>query len=66
MDLAAVADGYVWESDVADASAILSWLNGRGRYRNLGLPPDGADVVTPNVEDGYMLLTTSAASAVLS
>ncbi len=66
MDLAAVADGYVWESDVADASAILSWLNGRGRYRNLGLPPGGADVVTPNVEDGYMLLTTSAASEVLS
>ena len=47
MDLAAVADGHVWESDVADAAAILSWLTGRGRYRNLGVPPDAADVVKP-------------------
>ena len=66
LDLAAVADGRVWESDAADAAAILSWLTGRGRYRNLGAPPDGADVVTPTLEDGYMLLTTADNSQVLS
>ena len=65
-DLAAVADGRVWESDTADPAAALSWLTGQGVYRNLGVPPDGAQLVAPNVEDGYMLLTAPATASVAS
>ena len=64
-DLAAVADGRVWESEAADAAAALSWLTGRGRYRNLGAPPEGAQLVAPSLEDGYMLLTAPATASVL-
>lgn len=56
-DLAAMADGHVWETEMSDPTATLSWLTGQGRYRNLGTPPDGAELVPPSLEDGYMLLT---------
>jgi len=57
-DLAAVADGHVWESDNPDPAATLSWRTATGRYRHIGVPSETADLVTPRLEDGYLLLTT--------
>jgi len=65
-ELAARADGRVWESEAADAGATLSWLTGQGRHRHIGSPPDGAALVTPRLEDGYLLLTASEPFAVTS
>ena len=58
------AVGRVWESGAADSAAALSWLTGRGRDRNLGAPPEGAQLVAPSLEDGYMLLTAPATASV--
>jgi ABC-2 type transport system ATP-binding protein len=54
--LASLADGKVWYSDVRDTRARLAWRLGNGRYRNLGEPPAAAEVVEPTLEDGYLLL----------
>jgi ABC-2 type transport system ATP-binding protein len=55
-DLAAMADGRVWDSDAPDPAAQLSWLSGDGRYRHIGNPPPGSDLAAPTLEDGYLLL----------
>jgi ABC-2 type transport system ATP-binding protein len=65
-DLAAVAEGHVWESENRDPAATLSRLTSNGRYRNLGDPPPRADTLSPSVEDGYMLLTNAATPDVLT
>ena len=36
--------------------AELVWRTGEGRFRHLGTPPPGADLVEPTLEDGYLLL----------
>jgi ABC-2 type transport system ATP-binding protein len=64
-DLAAVAAGHVWESEIRHPAATLSWLTATGRYRNLGNPPDRAELVPPSLEDGYMLLTGAENSDVV-
>jgi ABC-2 type transport system ATP-binding protein len=46
----------VWLSDERAAAARLSWRTGEGRYRNIGAAPPNADLVTPTVEDGYLML----------
>jgi ABC-2 type transport system ATP-binding protein len=55
-DLAALADGRVWEDDTQDPLAIRSWLTAEGSYRHLGDPPAGAQLVRPTLDDGYLLL----------
>jgi ABC-2 type transport system ATP-binding protein len=55
-DLTAMAADRVWESDAPDPTAWLSWLTGDGRYRQIGEPPLGSDLVPPTPEDGYLLL----------
>jgi ABC-2 type transport system ATP-binding protein len=55
-ELAGLADGRVWEDDRQDPQAIRSWLTATGTYRHLGDPPAGAEVVTPTLDDGYLLL----------
>ena len=45
-ELAALADGRVWEDDCQDPHAIRSWLTATGIYRHLGDPPAGAQLVT--------------------
>jgi ABC-2 type transport system ATP-binding protein len=65
-DLAVVADGHVWESETPDPAASVSRLTGEGHYRNLGVPPGRADLVSPSLEDGYMLLTAADNSQVRS
>lgn len=57
--LAAVADGRVWtQTEPPNAASIRSWWQqADGRYRCLGLPPPGAALEAPRLEDGYLLLT---------
>jgi len=55
-DLAGLAAGRVWEDDRQDPEAIRSWLTSTGTYRHLGQPPNGAQVVDPTLDDGYLLL----------
>jgi len=54
--LAEVARDKVWLADEREAPARLSWRTGDGRHRHIGDPPPGAELVTPTVEDGYLLL----------
>jgi ABC-2 type transport system ATP-binding protein len=60
-ELAAVAGGRVWEDDREDDRAIRSWQTAEGRFRHLGEPPAGADVVVPTMDDGYLLVAREGA-----
>lgn len=55
-ELSAFASGRVWLADDRVAGAELVWRTGEGRFRHLGTPPSGADLVEPTLEDGYLLL----------
>jgi ABC-2 type transport system ATP-binding protein len=55
-ELAGMAAGRVWEDDRQDPEAIRSWLTATGTYRHLGDPPNGAQVVDPTLDDGYLML----------
>ena len=60
-ELAATAAGRVWAADERDARAHLSWRGGDNRWRHIGdHPPAGAELVSPTVEDGYLLLSHAA------
>jgi ABC-2 type transport system ATP-binding protein len=60
-ELAATAAGRVWAASDRDAGAHLSWRSGDSRWRHIGdNPPAGAELVTPTVEDGYLLLSHAA------
>jgi ABC-2 type transport system ATP-binding protein len=56
-DLAALADGRVWDADAPAADAVVTWRTAQGRYRNVGSPPPEADLVPAGPEHGYLLLT---------
>jgi ABC-2 type transport system ATP-binding protein len=60
-ELAALADGRVWMDASRDPSAQLAWITGEGMVRHIGLPPAGAHLVAPTVEDGYLTLTGATA-----
>jgi ABC-2 type transport system ATP-binding protein len=56
-ELAAEADGRVWESEVEEPTALRSRLTGPGPRRPLGTLPAGASAAVPTVDDGYLLVT---------
>jgi len=59
--LADRADGHVWIADERDERAYVSWRDSENRWRHIGeRPPGGRDIVTPSVEDGYLLLCHAA------
>jgi ABC-2 type transport system ATP-binding protein len=59
--LAGTAAGRVWAADERDGRAHLSWRGGDGRWRHIGEHSlAGAELVTPTVEDGYLLLSHAA------
>ncbi|MGD0064415.1 MAG: ATP-binding cassette domain-containing protein [Streptosporangiaceae bacterium] len=59
--LGGTAAGRVWAAAERDGRAHLSWRGGDGRWRHIGeQPPAGAELVTPTVEDGYLLLCHAA------
>jgi ABC-2 type transport system ATP-binding protein len=55
-ELVELARGKVWLAEDRLASARLCWRTGEGRYRHVGEPPPGAELVEPTLEDGYLLL----------
>jgi ABC-2 type transport system ATP-binding protein len=60
-ELAAIAAGRVWAADARDPHAHLSWRGGDNRWRHIGDDvPASAELVTPTVEDGYLLLSHAA------
>lgn len=54
-ELIDVASNRVWVADER-LGAELVWRTGEGRFRHLGAPPSGAELVAPTLEDGYLLL----------
>ena len=62
-DLVASAAGRVWLSEARKPGARHAWRTGTGRVRNVGDPPDGADLVEPTLEDAYLLLLGDSALA---
>ena len=60
-ELAANAAGRVWTAGERDDRAHLSWRGGDNRWRHIGdHPPAGAELVSPTVEDGYLMLSHAA------
>ena len=63
--LVATAAGRVWLDDVRSPDAHLAWRTGTGQHRNIGeVPPPGAQLVPPTVEDAYLLLLGDESVAV--
>jgi ABC-2 type transport system ATP-binding protein len=60
-DLCEVARGQVWLADSRHSDARLSWRTSEGTYRNIGQPPQGAQLISPSIEDAYLLLVGSEA-----
>ncbi|MFE1010970.1 ABC transporter ATP-binding protein [Streptomyces sp. NPDC058794] len=61
--LTARAAGRVWSSGARDAGAKAGWRTGDGSFRNVGDPPEGAELVEPTLEDGYLLALDGAAGS---
>jgi ABC-2 type transport system ATP-binding protein len=61
-DLAALGRGHVWTSDTRAPGALASWRSADGRYRHVGGPPPGAELLEPGLEDGYLMLVGGAAA----
>jgi ABC-2 type transport system ATP-binding protein len=59
--LAGLARGRVWVSDTRSAGATVAWRTGDGAHRHVGTAPDGAQIVEPTLEDGYLMLLGTAA-----
>ncbi|MER6558962.1 ABC transporter ATP-binding protein [Streptomyces sp. NPDC001027] len=55
-ELTARAAGRVWSGARRDPGALAGWRTGAGTFRNVGEPPEGADLVEPTLEDGYLLV----------
>lgn len=62
-ELAARAEGHVWVDDHVDPSAQLSWIDALGQHRHIGSPPIGATLVSPTIDDAYLLLVGRNARA---
>ncbi len=55
-ELVQLAAGRVWMSEVPHPAARHTWRTGTGRWRNVGRPPAGAELIEPALEDAYLLL----------
>jgi ABC-2 type transport system ATP-binding protein len=55
-ELTAVAADRVWVNDARDARAFAAWRLADGSYHHVGEPPPGAQLVSPRIEDAYLLL----------
>jgi ABC-2 type transport system ATP-binding protein len=62
--LAELASGRTWvQDDLPPPDIRASWRRADGRHRCLGNPPPGAEVVPPTLEDGYLLVAATPATA---
>ena len=62
-ELTSIADGRVWLAGERAPGARLSWRTADGAHRNIGDAPSGATLVSPTLEDGYLLLVGDRAFA---
>ena len=60
--LTETAAGHVWIADQRDPKVPVVWRTGEGDYRHIGQPPAGARIVSPTIEDGYLLLVGDPAA----
>ncbi|GKQ36952.1 ABC transporter ATP-binding protein [Streptomyces sp. A012304] len=63
-ELTVRAAGRVWSSTERDPGALAGWRTGTGTFRNVGEPPQGADLLEPTLEDGYLLVLDGENKAV--
>ncbi|OIJ64800.1 ABC transporter ATP-binding protein [Streptomyces mangrovisoli] len=63
-ELTARAAGRVWRSTERDPGARAGWRTGTGDFRNVGHPPEGADLLEPTLEDGYLLVLDASRAEV--
>lgn len=63
-ELAAVAEGRVWSSSAREPGALAGWRTGTGEFRNVGDPPEGARILEPTLEDGYLMTVDATSAAV--
>jgi ABC-2 type transport system ATP-binding protein len=61
--LTATARGRVWISDGPSDTAVAARTGPDGGVRNLGVPPPGADLAEPTLEDAYRLLLSTPPEA---
>lgn len=61
--LTATAAERVWLAGTRPSLARVSWAVAGGRYRCVGDPPAGAELVEPTLEDAYLLLVGDAPGA---
>ena len=61
-ELAHMALGRVWIDDHAHPEAHRSWVTSDGLVRSVGTPPAGAQLVEPNIDDGYLFATSNGAT----
>ncbi len=63
--LAELANGRTWvQADLPPPGVRASWRQADGRHRCLGSPPEGAELVAPTLEDGYLLVSDTAVAGV--
>ena len=55
-DLIATAAGRVWAAAARDPAAAVAWRTADGLLRNVGTAPPSAELLTPTLEDAYLLL----------
>jgi ABC-2 type transport system ATP-binding protein len=55
-DLARLASGHVWVDRSGTHDPTRSWVSADGTVRAIGSPPEGADLLEPTIDDGYLLL----------
>jgi ABC-2 type transport system ATP-binding protein len=63
-ELAELATGRVWVADDRNSTAGLAWVTSEGRWRHVGEPPEGSELVKATVEDGYLQLSSASLQAV--
>jgi ABC-2 type transport system ATP-binding protein len=60
--LASIARGRSWVQHALPPPDVrASWRLADGRHRCLGSPPQGAELVEPTIEDGYLLVRDAGA-----
>ncbi len=60
-ELVGLAEGRVWMSEERHPDARHAWRTGTGRWRNVGSPPPGVELIEPALEDAYLLLVGESA-----
>lgn len=56
-----LARDRVWLSSERPSGARITWRTATGEFRAVGDPPEGAKLIDPTIEDGYLMLVGVAA-----